>query len=80
MHSMVFFSAWCLLGSIAGTVFYGIPWVIPSPMWMVGLLGICVLGFIGQYVATMGFAKEKAGRGAQAFFISVSLLNGSFLS
>ncbi|KIO23133.1 hypothetical protein M407DRAFT_78449 [Tulasnella calospora MUT 4182] len=81
MHSVIFFTSWCLIIStfscVLSNVIPGIPeaskvvWLWPDFEQLMGIIAIGILGFIGQVLLTMGFQKEAAGRGTLALYISI---------
>ncbi|KAG8993095.1 hypothetical protein FRB94_002665 [Tulasnella sp. JGI-2019a] len=73
MHSITYFTASCLVMSIASTTFLGIPWVLPPnpALWLLGVIAAGSLGFMGQMLATRGFQLVSAGRGSLAGYIGI---------
>ncbi|KAF9507657.1 hypothetical protein BS47DRAFT_1351246 [Hydnum rufescens UP504] len=70
MHSMIYFSAWCVLAACVGsmTVVHE-PWVLSTNWrWISGLVGIGASGFIAQVLLTLGLQKETASRGSIALY------------
>ncbi|KAG8881460.1 hypothetical protein FRB98_004299 [Tulasnella sp. 332] len=73
MHSVTYFTAWCLLLSVTSMAALNIPWVLPpNPgSWLLGVTAISFLGFTGQLLATRGFQLVAAGRGSLASYTGV---------
>ncbi|KAG9047128.1 hypothetical protein FS837_002959 [Tulasnella sp. UAMH 9824] len=81
MHSIIYFTSWCLiistLSPVLSNIIPGIPeaskvvWLWPDFEQLMGIIGIGILGFIGQVLLTMGFQKEAAGRGTLALYLAI---------
>jgi len=73
MHSITYFTAWCLVMSVVSMAVLNIPWVMPpNPgLWLFGVVVVATLGFMGQMLATRGFQLVSAGRGALAGYIGI---------
>jgi hypothetical protein len=72
MHSITYFSVWCVIVSTIGSVVLKVPWVLPTnPLWTLGLLVIGWAGFAGQVLLTMGLQVETAGRGSMGLYSQV---------
>lgn len=76
IHNVNYFSAWCLIVSVASMSILKIPWVMPpNPIvWLLEVCALGILGFSGQVTLNMGFRLEAAGRGSLALYVQVSLL------
>ncbi|KAG8935286.1 hypothetical protein FRC01_003037 [Tulasnella sp. 417] len=81
MHSVIYFTAWCLiisaLYSVLSNIIPGVPeaskivWLWPDFEQLKGIIAIGIFGFIGQVLLTMGFQKEAAGRGTLALYMAI---------
>ncbi|KAF8499631.1 integral membrane protein DUF6 [Russula emetica] len=72
LHSLVFYSFSCVLGSTAGMIIFKISPVIPThALWLAMLLLIGIFGLISQTLLVMGFQRETASRGALAIYTSI---------
>ncbi|CAE6431732.1 unnamed protein product [Rhizoctonia solani] len=72
MHTMSYFSLWCVLvSSVSGFATHG-QWVMPHKWTWVGMLAIVGLfGFLAQLLLTLGFQRETASRGSMVLYIQV---------
>ncbi|KAH7334052.1 hypothetical protein B0J17DRAFT_675174 [Rhizoctonia solani] len=72
MHTMSYFSLWCVLVSlVSGLATHG-QWVMPHKWTWVGMLTIVGLfGFCAQLLLTLGFQRETASRGSMVLYIQV---------
>jgi len=71
LHSLVFFSTSCVLGSTAGMVIFKIPPVIPTNvLWLAMMLLIGILGLCSQTLLVMGLQRETASRGVLGMYTS----------
>ncbi|KAH9984536.1 hypothetical protein BJV77DRAFT_1037055 [Russula vinacea] len=72
LHSLVFFSSSCVLGSTVGMVIFKTSPVMPTrPLWLAMLLLLGVLDLTSQSLLVMGFQRETASRGVLACYTSV---------
>ncbi|KAG8881867.1 hypothetical protein FRB97_008991 [Tulasnella sp. 331] len=73
MHSITYFTAWCLLMSVTSMAALNIPWVLPpNPgLWLLGVIAVGSLGFMGQVFATRAFQLVSAGRGSLASYTAI---------
>ncbi|KAI5986265.1 hypothetical protein EDC04DRAFT_2999665 [Pisolithus marmoratus] len=72
MHSMAYFSLWCVMVSTIGSFLSGEPIVCPTQwQWGVLLLLIGVSGFIAQMCLTIGLQRETAARGMMGIYVQV---------
>ncbi|PPQ88433.1 hypothetical protein CVT25_011537 [Psilocybe cyanescens] len=72
LHSMTFFSAWCVIISAIAMVVNKTPVVVPTQMvWLALLLMIGIFGFVAQTLLTMGLQRETAGRGSMAVYTQI---------
>ncbi|TFK51526.1 drug/metabolite transporter superfamily [Heliocybe sulcata] len=72
MHSMVAFSAYCVVAASIGLFVQGTHIVIPRRIeWVALLLLIGFVGFIGQILMTNGLQRETAGRGTMAVYTQI---------
>lgn len=76
MHSMTYFSLWCVMVSTIGLFLSGEPIVYPTQwQWGILLLLIGVFGFTAQMCLTMGLQRETAARGAIGVYVQVIFAN-----
>ncbi|KAI6001079.1 integral membrane protein DUF6 [Pisolithus orientalis] len=76
MHSMTYFSLWCVIVSTIGLFLSGEPIVYPTQwQWGILLLLIGVFGFTAQMCLTMGLQRETAARGAIGVYVQVIFAN-----
>ncbi|KIJ67189.1 hypothetical protein HYDPIDRAFT_84810 [Hydnomerulius pinastri MD-312] len=72
MHSMTFFSLWCVIVATSAMVFLKVPIVYPTHwQWAAMLLMIGIFGFIAQTFTTMGLQRETAARGSMGVYLQV---------
>ncbi|KAF8510136.1 hypothetical protein BU17DRAFT_55662 [Hysterangium stoloniferum] len=72
LHSLTFFSSYCVIVSIIGMVLYNVKPVIPTRWsWCALLLLIGIFGFIAQVLLTMGLQRETASRGTLALYTQI---------
>ncbi|KAI0274067.1 hypothetical protein BGY98DRAFT_1099244 [Russula aff. rugulosa BPL654] len=72
LHSLVFYSSSCVMGSTAGMIIFKISPVIPThALWLAMLLLIGIFGLTSQTLLVMGFQRETASRGALAIYTSI---------
>ncbi|KAI6012206.1 hypothetical protein EDC04DRAFT_2761529 [Pisolithus marmoratus] len=72
MHSMAYFSLWCVIVSTIGLFLSGEPIVYPTQwQWSVLLLLVGVFGFVAQICLTMGLQRETAARGTMGIYLQV---------
>ncbi|KZP24259.1 drug/metabolite transporter superfamily [Athelia psychrophila] len=72
MHSLVGFSAWCVIVSGVGMAVTRTPFIIPHRWdFVLMLFAMGVFGFIAQTLLTMGLQRETAGRGTLAVYIQI---------
>jgi len=72
LHFITSFSSQSILASTLGMILFKIPLVIPTrTSWLVMLVLIGILGFVGQILLTMGLQRETAGRGTLAIYSSI---------
>ncbi|CAE6365930.1 unnamed protein product [Rhizoctonia solani] len=72
MHTMSYFSVWCVLVSVvAGIATHG-QWVFPRQWTWIGMLIIVGLfGFLAQLFLTLGLQRETASRGSMVLYIQI---------
>ncbi|KAG8733466.1 hypothetical protein FRC11_006014 [Ceratobasidium sp. 423] len=72
MHTMSYFSLWCVLVSVvAGIATHG-HWVLPHQWTWVGMIFIVGLfGFCAQLLLTLGLQRETVSRGSMVLYIQV---------
>ncbi|CAE7119239.1 unnamed protein product [Rhizoctonia solani] len=72
MHTMSYFSLWCVLVSVvAGFATHG-QWVFPRQWTWIGMLMIVGLfGFFAQLLLTLGLQRETASRGSMVLYIQI---------
>jgi len=72
LHSLVSFSAQCVIVAVVGMFVTHTPIVIPTQLdWLVMIIMIGSFGFISQVLLTMGFQRETAGRGSMAIYTQI---------
>ncbi|EPQ53269.1 DUF6-domain-containing protein [Gloeophyllum trabeum ATCC 11539] len=72
MHSMVAFSAYCVVAASIGLIVKGTHIVVPRRIeWLGLLLFIGFVGFTGQILMTNGLQRETAGRGTMAVYTQI---------
>ncbi|KZP15981.1 hypothetical protein FIBSPDRAFT_934865 [Athelia psychrophila] len=72
MHSLVGFSALCVLVSSVRMAATRTPFIIPHRWdFVLMLFAMGVFGFIAQTLLTMGLQRETAGRGTLAVYIQI---------
>ncbi|KAF8308541.1 hypothetical protein DL93DRAFT_2086716 [Clavulina sp. PMI_390] len=72
MHSISYFSVWCVIVAVVGSLVMQKGWVIPTdPMWSLGLFAIGVAGFLGQVFLTKGLQMETASRGSIGLYTQI---------
>ncbi|TFK38435.1 EamA-like transporter family-domain-containing protein [Crucibulum laeve] len=72
LHSMMSFSAQCVIVSSIAMIATRTPLIIPTRLdWLGMLVMIGVFGFIAQTLLTMGLQRETAGRGSMAVYTQV---------
>ncbi|EGN97441.1 hypothetical protein SERLA73DRAFT_184151 [Serpula lacrymans var. lacrymans S7.3] len=72
LHSMTFFSLWCVIVATGGMIVGEVPVVYPTRWeWVVLLILIGLCGFFAQTLVTMGLQRETAARGAMGVYIQV---------
>ncbi|KAF8752903.1 hypothetical protein RHS01_07348 [Rhizoctonia solani] len=72
MHTMSYFSVWCVLVSVvAGIATHG-QWVFPRQWTWIGMLIVVGLfGFLAQLFLTLGLQRETASRGSMVLYIQI---------
>lgn len=80
MHTVNYFSGWCLVASLLGMYYSGTKWV-SSPqgglgVWLPGIGAVSRLGFAEQALLAKGLQLESARRGALVLFVQVSERKG----
>ncbi|CAE6442987.1 unnamed protein product [Rhizoctonia solani] len=72
MHTMSYFSLWCVLVSVvAGIATHG-QWVLPRQWTWIGMLILVGLfGFFAQLLLTLGLQRETASRGSVVLYIQI---------
>ncbi|KAF9005109.1 hypothetical protein BDQ17DRAFT_1240680 [Cyathus striatus] len=72
LHSMMYFSMYCVIIASIGLVSTGTPFVIPTRIeWVALLFMIGIFGFSAQTLLTMGLQRETAGRGSMAIYTQI---------
>lgn len=72
LHSIVAFSAQCVVSSSIAILVVRPHLVLPTRLdWIAMLFAIGVMGFGGQILMTMGLQRESAGRGTMAVYIQI---------
>ncbi|QRV95556.1 transport protein [Ceratobasidium sp. AG-Ba] len=72
MHTMSYFSLWCVIVSIIGMAAGHTAWVLPTRWtWLGMLLLIGLFGFLAQLLLTIGLQRETASRGALALYVQI---------
>ncbi|KAL5480376.1 hypothetical protein ACEPAI_1646 [Sanghuangporus weigelae] len=72
LHSMSYFSLWCVITSTTGMILLGQKVVLPTRLeWLALLLMIGIFGFLAQALLTMGLQRETAGRGSLAIYVQI---------
>ncbi|KAF9242862.1 hypothetical protein BU15DRAFT_72512 [Melanogaster broomeanus] len=72
MHSITYFSLWCIVVSSTSMVVMKIPVVYPTNwQWAAMLLMVGVFGFSSQTLLTMGLQRETAARGSMTIYVQV---------
>ncbi|KAF9242857.1 hypothetical protein BU15DRAFT_72508 [Melanogaster broomeanus] len=72
MHSVTYFSLWCVIVSSTSMVALKIPVVYPTNwQWAAMLLVVGVFGLTSQTLLTMGLQRETAARGSMTMYIQV---------
>ncbi|KAF9234437.1 hypothetical protein BU15DRAFT_79045 [Melanogaster broomeanus] len=72
MHSITYFSLWCMIVSSTSMVVLKIPVVYPTNwQWTAMLLMVGVFGLSFQTLLTMGLQREAAARGSMTIYIQV---------
>ncbi|KAF8603268.1 hypothetical protein BDV93DRAFT_523348 [Ceratobasidium sp. AG-I] len=72
MHTMSYFSLWCVLVSIVGTFTAHAEWVLPTRWtWLGMLIIIGLFGFLAQLLLTLGLQRETASRGSLALYVQI---------
>ncbi|KZP24270.1 hypothetical protein FIBSPDRAFT_1042321 [Athelia psychrophila] len=71
MHSLVGFSAWCVIVSSVGMAATRTPFITHRWDFVLMLFAMGVFGFIAQSLLTMGLQREMAGRGTLAVYIQI---------
>ncbi|KAF9242861.1 hypothetical protein BU15DRAFT_72511 [Melanogaster broomeanus] len=72
MHSITYFSLWCIVVSSTSMVVLKVPVVYPTNwQWTAMLLMVGVFGLSFQTLLTMGLQRETAARGSMTIYIQV---------
>ncbi|KAL5514086.1 hypothetical protein ACEPAG_2847 [Sanghuangporus baumii] len=72
LHSMSYFSLWCVITSTTGMILLGQKVILPTRLeWLALLLMIGIFGFLAQALLTMGLQRETAGRGSLAIYVQI---------
>lgn len=72
MHTMSYFSLWCVIVSIIGMTAAHTDWVFPTRWtWLGMLLLIGIFGFLAQLLLTLGLQRETASRGTLALYVQI---------
>ncbi|EIW77920.1 hypothetical protein CONPUDRAFT_128915 [Coniophora puteana RWD-64-598 SS2] len=72
MHSMTFFSLWCVIVSSTSMTTLDIHMMVPQRWeWGAVLVFIGLCGFFAQTLVTIGLQRETAARGAMGVYIQV---------
>ncbi|KAL5638949.1 hypothetical protein ACGC1H_003351 [Rhizoctonia solani] len=72
MHTMSYFSLWCVLVSVIGGLATHGQWVLPRQWTWIGMLIIVGLfGFLAQLLLTLGLQRETASRGTMVIYIQI---------
>ncbi|EUC56876.1 drug/metabolite transporter [Rhizoctonia solani AG-3 Rhs1AP] len=72
MHTMSYFSLWCVLVSVVGGLATHSHWVLPRQWTWIGMLIIVGLfGFLAQLLLTLGLQRETASRGTMVLYIQI---------
>lgn len=72
MHSIAFFSIYCVLVSCTYGIFGPDRIVIPTDIrFVMMLIPIGILGFVAQALLTLGLQREKAARGTLASYVNL---------
>ncbi|QRW09882.1 transport protein [Ceratobasidium sp. AG-Ba] len=72
MHTMSYFSLWCVIVSVIGMAAGHTEWVFPTRWtWLGMLLLIGLFGFLAQLLLTVGLQRETASRGTLALYVQI---------
>ncbi|KAF8906965.1 EamA-like transporter family-domain-containing protein [Gymnopilus junonius] len=72
LHSMTFFSAYCVIISSGAIIINKTQIVVPTQLdWLALLIMIGIFGFGAQTLLTMGLQRETAGRGTMAVYTQI---------
>ncbi|CAE6425413.1 unnamed protein product [Rhizoctonia solani] len=72
MHTMSYFSLWCVLVSVVASIATHGQWVLPRQWTWIGMLVIVGLfGFCAQLLLTLGLRRETASRGSMVIYIQI---------
>ncbi|KAJ1303806.1 hypothetical protein OPQ81_008228 [Rhizoctonia solani] len=72
MHTMSYFSLWCVVVSVIGGIATHGHWVFPRQWTWIGMLIIVGLfGFCAQLLLTLGLQRETASRGSMVLYIQI---------
>ncbi|CAE6389237.1 unnamed protein product [Rhizoctonia solani] len=72
MHTMSYFSLWCVLVSVISAIATHGQWVMPREWTWIGMLIIVGLfGFFAQLLLTLGLQRETASRGSMVLYIQI---------
>ncbi|KAG9087531.1 hypothetical protein FRC07_012797, partial [Ceratobasidium sp. 392] len=72
MHTMSYFSLWCVIVSTIGMSVARTEWVLPTRWtWLGMLLLIGLFGFLAQLLLTLGLQRETASRGSLALYVQI---------
>lgn len=72
LHNLTAFSSQCVVASTVLLFTFQVPIVFPTSLvFVLALLAIGFLGFMGQILMTMGVQREAAGRATMAIYIQI---------
>ncbi|KAG8711589.1 hypothetical protein FRC09_020517 [Ceratobasidium sp. 395] len=72
MHTISYFSLWCVIVATIGMFAAHTEWVLPTRWtWLGMLLLIGLFGFLAQLLLTLGLQRETASRGSLALYVQI---------